>query len=226
MYNDAALLNPVVWHTHCNGKSDMINSWNEIWFPHHPGHDLRPASASPSSYRTGSTLSAVLLNHRHRDWYVNRDTTQAGLVLCRRPGNPEVQIWKYWPLASGWVSSAPTLPSTEKSVLSETGTNREVSGALGGELLEDTFLTRWCLCNHPDTWQLPPAVKRAARLLAWSCSRENNHTHRFTDMVPPPVSIQSVGNLQTLLTVAPYCSAGLNMSDNQPEDGQHISSSG
>lgn len=52
----------------CVDNCEMII---DSFLSHHPGHDLLPASASPSSYKTGSELSAVHLNHRHKQ---QRDT--------------------------------------------------------------------------------------------------------------------------------------------------------
>lgn len=59
-------------------------------------------------------------------------------------------------LSSGWLSSIPTLPSTEASVFRETGTNREVSGGLAEELFDETFLLKsreaagCCLRNETE----------------------------------------------------------------------------
>lgn len=98
--------------------------------------------------------------------------------------------WIYSLLSSGWVSSNPTSPSVGESVFRDTGTNREVSGGFGEELLDEAFLLQttepdgYCLCNKPDpadTWQLP-AVMRADRILMWRWSRENKCIHRFTDI--------------------------------------------
>lgn len=109
--------------------------------------------------------------------------------------------WIYSLLSRGWVNSSPTDPSIGVSLFSETGTNRDVSGGLGGLLLDETFLLHttepdWCcLCNKPDpnvTWQLP-AVIRGLRLLMWRWSRENKRTHRFTDIFISPLFAPSVG---------------------------------
>lgn len=96
--------------------------------------------------------------------------------------------WSYSLLSSGWVSSAPTLPSTAGSVFRGTGTNREVSGGFGEELFDETCLLQtpepaWCcLCKTPEgTWQLP-AVILAVRGLMWRWSRENKYMHRFSDI--------------------------------------------
>lgn len=62
----------------------------------------------------------------------------------------------YLLLSSAWLSSAPTLPFTVESVFRETGINREVSGGLAEELLDETFLLKtteaaWCcLCKETD----------------------------------------------------------------------------
>lgn len=98
--------------------------------------------------------------------------------------------WTCWPLSRGWLSSKPTVPSTGDSVFRDTGTNREVSGALGGDLLEETLLlqTVWCCSlNEPGpevAWRLPAAM-RAARLLMWRWSREKADIQRLADIVGP-----------------------------------------
>lgn len=98
--------------------------------------------------------------------------------------------WVYSLLSSGLLSSAPTLPSNEESIFSETGTNREVSGGLGVELSDEKFLKQipesaccfLCTDTTPwDAWLLPTQVQ-AARELMWRWSRENNSEQRVADM--------------------------------------------
>lgn len=57
---------------------------------HHPGHDLPPASASPSSYKTGSRFSAVHLKPGHKQ---GRDTAVRKLLYIRRARKHQAQWW-------------------------------------------------------------------------------------------------------------------------------------
>lgn len=109
--------------------------------------------------------------------------------------NTHLTRWVYSLLSSGWLSSAPTLPSNVESVFRETGTNREVSGGLGVELLDETFLMQvteaaccfLCPDTTPgDTWLLPAQVQ-AARELMWRWSRESNNEQRVADMTASPL---------------------------------------
>lgn len=100
--------------------------------------------------------------------------------------------WVHSLLSSGLLSSAPTHPSNEESTFSETGTNKEVSGALGVESLDEKFLTgtpeaACCFCLRKDTtspgaW-LRPAQVQAARELKWRWRRESSSSEqRVVDM--------------------------------------------
>lgn len=171
--------------------------WFDSFLSHRPGRDLMPASASPSSYKTGSELSAVHLNPRHKQ--------QRGANIRKRTDSVKLGHLRgvYSLLSSGCVNSSPTAQSMEESIFRETGMNRDVSGVLGGGLLDETFLLQttepaWCcLCNKPDpndTWQLP-AVMRGLRVLIWRWSRLNNRIHRFTDIVISPLFAPSVDHL-------------------------------
>lgn len=102
--------------------------------------------------------------------------------------------WVYSLLSSGLLSSTPTPPSNEESIFSETGTNKEVSGGLGVEVLEEKFLKQipesacCLLCmdtTPPDSWLLPAQVQ-AARELKWRWRRKSNREQRFADMAVSP----------------------------------------
>lgn len=122
----------------------------------------------------------------------------------------------YWPLLSGCDSSTPTLPSAAKSVFTETGTNSEVSGDFGGQLLEETVLLQskeaasLCLCSKPgEAWKNPQAGMRVDRRLKWRSRRENTVKQLLTDMAKLQMLVPTECYIQKCFTVAPLSLVGI-----------------
>lgn len=127
--------------------------------------------------------------------------------------------WVYSLLSSGLLSSAPTPPSNNDSIFSETGTNKDVSGGLGVELLDEKFLKQipvaaccfFCTDTTPvDAWLCPAQVQAALELM-WRWSRESNNEQRVADMAASRLSAVLVSPLddkrtKSVIASAPYCS--------------------